>query len=1025
MRAMKLALGTPMLAVLALGALLSASAHLPGSAMAQSTWTNWETPPVHPIDITPDGNTLLSANLADARLEVFDITSGAPAYVMSIAVGLDPVTVRARTNTEVWVVNSISDSVSIVDLATGNVRATLSVGDEPGDVVFAGSPERAFVSISQENEVWVFDPADLTLSPLVVDIFGEEPRALARSTDGTQVYAAIFDSGNGTTVLGGGIASGGTIAFPPNVVNIAGTPYGGTNPPPNDGAAFVPAINPSNPLAPKVGMIVRKLSAGLWLDDNGGDWSNLVSGPQALLSGRPVGWDLPDHDIAVINTATLAVSYLDQLLTNDMALSVHPVSGDVTVVGTEATNEIRFEPNLTSTFVRVHLAFAHPVTGTSSVLDLNDHLDYTISSIPQNDRNLSIGDPRAIVWNAAGTRAWVAGKGSANLIEIDGGGARASTGTPIDVGEGPTGLALDEARGMLYVHQHFDGSIAAVDIVSNNMVQTVSFHDPTPTAVKVGRPHLYDTHATSGLGQVACASCHIDAKMDRLGWDLGDPAGAMRPFSGNCNNGATIIGGPCPPYHPMKGPMMTQTLQDIIGKEPHHWRGDRDGIEEFAGAFFGLLGDDAPLDPTSMQEFEDFLATIYFPPNPFRNLNNSLPTSLPLDGHFTTGRFGPAGQPLPNGNAVTGLGRYRTAGLDGGLQCVTCHTLPLGMGADVTLVGFNLQFIPTGPLGEHHHQIVSVDGSTNVSIKTPQLRNLYKKVGFEATQLENTSGFGLLHDGSVDSIARFVSEPAFSVVSDQDVANLVAFMLAFSGSELPSGSLANFFEPIGTLSQDTHAAVGTQVTFDGTNNTDAALVTRLDALEAEAVGADLDLIAKGIRGGEARGWVWTGLGTFQSDRTGETISIDTLRLDAVLGGEITFTAVPDGAGVRAGIDRDEDGFFDRDEIDQCSDPADLLSVPVPGGCGGTLFVRGDCNVSGSIDISDALFLLGALFGGGSSPSCDKACDVQDGGSLNIADAIGILAYLFTSGANPLAPFPSCGIDPTPDPLTCNTAPNCP
>ncbi len=985
---------------------------------AQSTWTNWETPPVHPIEITPDGNTLLAVNLADARLEVYDITSAVPVPTISIPVGIDPVSVRARTNDEVWVVNSISDSVSVVDLTTGNVRATITVGDEPGDVVFAGTPERAFVSMSQENEVWVYDPADLTIPPVVVEIFGEEPRALARSADGTQVYAAIFDSGNATTLLGGG-GAGGTLGFPPNVVNSPQGPYSGLNPPPNDGAAFLPAIAIGLPAPPAVGLIVRKVAPGTWVDDNGGDWSDLVSGPDAALSGRPIGWDLPDHDVAVIDASTLLVSYVDGLMTTDMAIGVHPVTGQITVVGTEAINEVRFEPNLTGIFIRVHLALAAPDGSANTIVDLNPHLDYLTSSIPIADRDLSIGDPRAIVWNAAGTRGWIAGKGSANVIEIDTGGTRIAPGTPITVGEGPSGLALDELRSRLYVHQHFDGSIVAINTDTLGIAATVPFHDPTVAAVKIGRPHLYDTQLTSGLGQLACASCHIDARMDRLAWDLGDPSGAMRAFTGNCNNGIFLLGPPCPPYHPMKGPMTTQTLQDIIGKEPHHWRGDRDGLEEFAGAFFGLLGDDAPLDATSMQEFEDFLATITFPPNPFRNLDNSLPTSLPLDGHYTTGRFAPAGQPLPNGNAIGGLVRYRLGGLDGGLDCVTCHTLPTGMGADVALVGFSAQFIPPGPNGERHHSIVSVDGSTNVSIKTPQLRNTYKKVGFESTQLENTSGFGVLHDGSVDSIAQFVAEPAFSVVSDQDVANLVALILSFSGSELPLGSLNDITELPGSASQDSHTAVGVQLTFDGVNNGDAALIDLLELLQGEALAQRIDIIAHGIRNGEARGWVWTSLNLFQSDRNGETISIDSLRIDAAAGAEITFTAVPLGNGVRAGVDRDEDGYYDRTELDAGSDPADPTSLPGP------LFVRGDCNSGGSIDISDPVYLLLYMFAGGQTPDCQAACDSDDGGVLDIADAVNLLDYIFGGGASLPAPFPGCGLDPSPGPLVCTQGPFCP
>ena len=38
--------------------------------------------------------------------------------------------------------------------------------------------------------------------------------------------------------------------------------------------------------------------------------------------------------------------------------------------------------------------------------------------------------------------------------------------------------------------------------------------------------------------------------------------------------------------------------------------------------------------------------------------------------------------------------------------------------------------------------------------------------------------------------------------------------------------------------------------------------------------------------------------------------------------------MPPGSGMRAGIDRDEDGFLDRDELDAGSDPADPLSTPL-------------------------------------------------------------------------------------------------
>ena len=52
------------------------------------------------------------------------------------SVGLEPVAVAARSNSEVWVVNHLSDSVSIVDVGTSppRVTRTLLVGYEPRDM---------------------------------------------------------------------------------------------------------------------------------------------------------------------------------------------------------------------------------------------------------------------------------------------------------------------------------------------------------------------------------------------------------------------------------------------------------------------------------------------------------------------------------------------------------------------------------------------------------------------------------------------------------------------------------------------------------------------------------------------------------------------------------------------------------------------------------------------------------------------------------------------------------------------------
>ncbi|QDV04817.1 hypothetical protein Poly30_03100 [Planctomycetes bacterium Poly30] len=909
-----------------LTALALAAPPVVASTAAAQQLVNWETAHVSPIAFDAAGQRLFVCNTPDARLEVFDVSGSVPVRLFDVPVGLDPISVRQRGANEVWVVNSISDSISVVDLIQRSVVATVDTADEPADVIFAGSPERAFVSCSQANLVQVFDPA-ATAAPLAqVPILGEEPRAMAKSADGSTVYVAVFESGNGSTVLGGGLDGSSTLVLP-NVVSNPSGPYGGQNPPPNSGTNFVPAMRPGNPPPPRVGLIVKKNAAGQWMDDNGGDWTNFVSGPQAAQSGRVVGWDVTDHDVAVIDAATLGVSYADRLMNLNMALAVHPVSGDITVVGTDSTNEVRFEPNLNGVFLRVVMGIVDESTLGVAVLDTNPHLTYQTSTVPQATRDLSLGDPRGIAWTSDGARGYVTGMGSNNVAVFNAAGSR--IGTPIEVGEGPTGIAIDDAGGRAFVVNKFDASVSTIDLAAAAEVSRVAFHDPSPLAIKVGRKHLYDTHATSGLGHVSCASCHVDARTDRLGWDLGDPAGLVED-SGAQNLGMNLPGLNVgfEDFHPMKGPMTTQTFQDIIGKEPFHWRGDRDGLAGFLPAFEGLQGDDATPSVAEVDEFAAFLGTIHFPPNPYRNFDNTLPTDLPLPGHFSVGRFSPAGTPLPNGNAQNGLNRYTPpTTLDGPFACVTCHTLPTGMGADVRFNGSQYVPFPEGPNGEKHHALVSVDGSTNKAIKTAQLRSSYKKVGADFTQSSVQAGFGFLHDGSIPSLAFFLSSPAFEFQGDQGLANMIAFMLAFGGSDLPNGSASNPLFPPGTESQDTHAGVGTQVTIADFATLDPAAAALVAGMRSEADLSRIGMVARGVVGGLPRGAAYSAGASFQTDRAAEQLDFAALMALATPATPITLMAVPSGTEVRLGIDRDLDGAFDRDELDGGSDPANGNSVP--------------------------------------------------------------------------------------------------
>jgi hypothetical protein len=92
---------------------------------------------------------------------------------------------------------------------------------------------------------------------------------------------------------------------------------------------------------------------------------------------------------------------------------------------------------------------------------------------------------------------------------------------------------------------------------------------------------------------------------------------------------------------------------------------------------------------------------------------------------------------------------------------------------------------------------------------------------------------------------------------------------------------------------------------------------------------------------------------------------------------------------------------------------------------GADFRRGDVNIDGIRDISDATTLLLFLFGGGTLDCLDGA-DVEDNGSVNVGDVIALLNFLFVGGGPPIAPpATACGADPTVDAQICVSFPLCP
>ncbi len=105
-----------------LGAALTLLAALGAPVAGAASFTTFESGQVRPLAMSPDGTKLFATNTPDNRLEIFTVSAGGLSHMASVPVGLEPVAVAARTNTEVWVVNHLSDSISIVDVGASPPR---------------------------------------------------------------------------------------------------------------------------------------------------------------------------------------------------------------------------------------------------------------------------------------------------------------------------------------------------------------------------------------------------------------------------------------------------------------------------------------------------------------------------------------------------------------------------------------------------------------------------------------------------------------------------------------------------------------------------------------------------------------------------------------------------------------------------------------------------------------------------------------------------------------------------------------
>lgn len=914
------------------------------AASAGPSFVEFESGPVRPVAISPDGNTLFSVNIPNGTLEVYSLASGMPVFAYRVPVGLEPVAVAARTNTEVWVTNQLSDSVSIVSLAgIPHVVQTLLVGDEPRDIVFAGSPVRAFITTAHRGQqrtypsianvpgagdpqmttpgipradVWVFDPANLGTTvggtPLsIMSFFTDTPRALAVSPDKNTVYVAGFKTGNQTTTIFQERVCPGFQAHTPCTL-ADGTVSPGGNP--------GPATDFIGEPAPEVGLIVKyNNSDGHWEDELNRVWDNSVR------------FTLPDTDVFAVNANTLTqTAKFAHVGTTLFNMATNPVTGNLYVSNTDSINNVRFEGpgTFAGHTVQGHIAEARITVISGSTVSprhLNKHINYSqlagSADFDPTAKTHSLSMPLDIAVTADGNTLYVAAFGSSKIGVFSTSSVENDTFNPVTAspnyitvsGGGPSGLVLDEPRGQMYAMTRFDNSLKVINLKVSQEVAAFPMPNPEPDSVIEGRPMLYDATRFSGNGEAACASCHIFGDMDDLAWDLGNPDNSVTKSTIPINFGglipaliATDLTGLVTPlngsnnpadFHPMKGPFTTQTLRGLANSGAMHWRGDRstgffgtDPFNEnlsfmnFVVAFQSLVGSQYQPSQGQMQTFANFQLQVVPPPNPVRSLDNSLNASQQNGQAFHNGSRPSDGIVSPVLDQVFGQSSF---------TCSGCHTLNSA----------------NGQFGTGGNQ--SFEGITQI-LKIPHLRNLYAKIGMfgdPAVAVDDSAkdsgfmgdqirGFGFRGDGATDTLFRFFEATVFDPTTNS----------GFPQNN-PDGTRRDVEQYMLAFDSDLAPIVGQQVTLTGANA--AAVGPRVTLMMQRASVpfvskvlngsvTECDLVAQVVQSGKIKGYLFNpATATFTPNDGSAPLTDAALRaLAAIPGQEITYTAATPGSGAR-------------------------------------------------------------------------------------------------------------------------------
>ncbi len=477
----------------------------------------------HPLFCSPHfapiaihNNRVFVVNTPSDTVDVLDRTDRR--LITRVNVGIDPVSIAVRPDgKEVWVSNHISDSVSVIDndpksttflqvistIQAFNRKTKATLFDEPVGIAFAGN-QKAYVALSSENEIAVIDVNQRSIVNRL-RIPAQDPRAIV--VRNKKLYVLPFESNNKTQLSGGrgDAIDGDLVTFD----------------------AWQHSIFHNNVLS--LGHVV-----------------DIVKHPQ-----------VPDRDLFVFDTET------DRLIqvVNTLGTLLYGITvdnkGNVFIAQTDARNDIngRAGTKYHTLEQLENRAFLNQITQiTADKGRLQEPSFINLEPLPphQPKAGKALATPFAIEVTGDDQTLIASAAGSDKLFTIDASSGQVLGQTEVD--SVPRGVALDESdQGRFaWVYNAVGNSVSVVDLsdLRNPIVATsIPLNDPTDPDIKLGRAWFNDADAST-TGTYSCASCHPDGHTDQLLWVLNTPV---------VSGGNQIM------------PRSTMPLRGLRDTAPFHW----------------------------------------------------------------------------------------------------------------------------------------------------------------------------------------------------------------------------------------------------------------------------------------------------------------------------------------------------------------------------------------------------------------------------------------------------------------------